>query len=135
MFFKTKFELNVSQRKKQIIKCYKLSYFHRIHLIAFSFLQVELLNVKRRRIFKNDAVPTISSYSQEVNKQRTSVQRSETATKKMVKHLINHHSQSNCYLIEIMPNEKPTVFFFFFKFSMKLFKRIDQNDNIRVTLN
>ena len=55
------------------------------------------------------------------------------ATKKMVKHLINHDSQPNCYLLEIMPDKKAVLFFF--NFSFKLFKRIHQNDNTRATLN
>ena len=66
MSFKAKFELHISWWKKQITKCYKLSCFHRIHLIAFSFLQAELSNVKRRKILKDDAIPTIFFYSQEV---------------------------------------------------------------------
>ena len=63
-------------------------FFYKIHLIALFFLWAELLNVKRR-ILKNDAVSRIFCYSQKVKKRRTSVQRSETATKKMVKHLIS----------------------------------------------
>ena len=50
----------------------------------------------------------------------------------MVQHLINHHSQSNSYLIKIMPDEKPVLYFF--KFLIKLFKRIHQKSNIRATL-
>ena len=51
----------------------------------------------------------VNIYLQEVKKRRTSVQRSEMATKKMVKHLINHQSQSSCYLF---------VCFFFSSFQL-----------------
>ena len=78
MFFKAKFELHISRWKKTITKCYKFSYFHRIHLIAFSFLPAELLNVKRRRILKDDAVPTIFCYSQEVKERRKNSYHVET---------------------------------------------------------
>ena len=44
----------------------------------------------------------------------------------------NHHSQSNCYVIKLCQTRSSSCFFF--KFSIKLFKRIHQNDNIRTTL-
>ena len=78
VFFKAKFELHILWWKKRITKCYKLSYYHRIHLIMFSFLQAELLNIKRRKILKDDAIPTISCYSQEVKKQRKNSYHIET---------------------------------------------------------
>ena len=71
-------------------------------------------------ILKDYAVPRILCYLQQDKKWRTLVQRSETVTKKMVNYLINHHSQSNCYLIKIMRGKKPVFFFFVFFLSFQL---------------
>ena len=52
--------------------------------------------------------------------------------------MISHRSQSNCYLIILLLlnyARREVRLVFFFTFSIKLFKRIHQNDNIRATLN
>ena len=48
MFFKAKFELHILWWKKRITKCYKLSYFHRIHLIVFSFFVGRVIKRKKK---------------------------------------------------------------------------------------